>query len=919
MKRYTVFLFSFMLIILISGCDQRHNSKLPTGISPFDYIESNVIGETSNYLVRSNNDDFYLYINKQVIADSVLKKGDFIWFSHTLSLADRDSIAISDGMNPITDALYFYVYRDSVIIPMQFNPGMIKLYTKPLASLSNVKVLRFDEKFISSDDVTGISIDKGNAIIPITKTGFFQFYQEEYIAISVQFNGNGNAFYAWHPDFSMFLPADTQWNGKHLKFISLGILSTAQQTQVEHIFPNFALADKIISYELTGTVTTNLYPQIRIWKHPSRFTPQMVVLQPGTPGEILSLDSVDDLWVDQVTYKDVFCKYPGTYCYVIPMTEQNQITIPLDGSFSQLYFNRFYIDLRGTVLSNGSLNIDLSSYGRTLPAIYNGTVFNVTDPKLPITFSFMQNGTALATLPDSLWMEVGVSLPAGTDTSGQQWFGYHLDDSIEEEFYYTQGSAYDTTHFSVANQYLFFPLAVSGLYFLGTDSNTSQSFTIPVIRDAGYYQVRNMVIDYSGAQTANLSHYYLNMQPQVDLNQSIFQGQPYQMSGTQAAFRAGFYQDGSWTDTVPSSHIIQYSSSRKSRTNHVLIYDNANKWQKTVLLKSGNQVDDTHFVQSGSDYTIGGVMGGTYLLTNIENISSTNVDFALYSHLFLDFDRLKLFHDTSDSEPTGYKLRARIDQTFPDTRNIIQNQYQFQQISWNYHITAINPAAQVDTTFLKQYLPVLYFAQTQRPTPLLVHLNQDKDYRIYTYPQGTALTGYNFITANGFDGVIPSYNGDYCAFNDLATHSSITTLIHATTTELITSLYQAEFILPAYFVGTAFPIGYKINLGVTTDAPTGIQLISGYKLTFLDNNDNTVDLHLIQNYLTDKYPYIYLPFPPEQNPSGIHVRYVGPLGAITEYERVDNFSGNNALEYIVVGNCVILSVDARGSYLISTN
>ncbi len=1227
MKVRILFFLCIFCLLLVS-CDKRHNSKLPTGISPFDYIESNIISDSTNYLVRSTNDDSYIFINKTAISSSVLKKGDYLWFSHTQSFSARDSVAIADGMSPITDALYFYVYRDSIMIPMQFNTGMVKLFTKPLSALSNVKVLRFDEKYITSDHVTGIAMDKDNAVIPVSKTGFFQYYQQGEVSTSVEFTSNGQNFYAWHPDFSTFLPADTQWNEKHLKFTEQSTLTSTQQTQVETVFPSFAQTDKIITYELSAAVTTTLYPEIRMWKQPAKFTPQMVVFQPGTTSSMYSLDTVDDLWLDQVTYKDIYLKYQGTYCFVSPLSAQNQITIPLDGTLSQLYLNRLYLDLRGVTLSNGSLNIDLSNYSRTLPAIYNGTIFNVTDQKLPVTFSFMQNGSPLTELPDSLWIEVGISLPSGTDTSNQKWFGYHLDDSLEESLYYSLGTSYDATHYSVANQYLFFPLALSGLYFLGSDSNTSQSFTIPVIRESAIYQIRNMTISYGGAITANLSHYYLNLQPQVDLTQPIFQGKPYELSGTQAAFKAGFFKNNAWTDdvpkthliqyrnnrrsrsnhiliykntddwqktvlltsgnqldvshfvqsgtdytiggimggnyiltnvdnlssasidfalyshmyidfgclrisrdtdnaipsdyylraqidrymprngrtlpaifqgdifdvndpkipvtlsyqhngstvtslpdslwmevgislpsgtdttgqswfgyhldstieeefystqatsydashytvanqflyiplavsglyflgsdsntsqehlipvlrdaayyqmpnisvsyagaktaglskyylnlhpqvdltqsifqskpyqlsntiaafragfyqgndenatwteTVPSSHVIQYRSSRRNRSNHILIYSNTDNWQKVLLQKNGSQIDGTHFMQSGSDYTIGGILGGTYLLANVDNIAATNINFALYSHMYLDFDRVKLFHSSSDAEPTGYYLNTRIDNTFPDSRNIIQNQYQLQQTSWNYHITAYNATSQIDAAFLKQYQPVLYFATTQRNTPTLVHLNQDQDYRIYTYPQGTTLTAYNYISINGFEEVIPSYNGDYCSFSDSSPHTAITTLIHATTTELITSLYQAQFILPAFFVNTAFPVGYKINLSETTEAPVGTQLLSGYRLIFLDNNNNPIDLNLIQDYVTTNYPYMYLPFPPANVSSNFHVRYINALGVSTDYSRVTSFSGTSSTEFIVVGNCVVLPVNARGRYLISSN
>jgi hypothetical protein len=448
----------------------------------------------------------------------------------------------------------------------------------------------------------------------------------------------------------------------------------------------------------------------------------------------------------------------------------------------------------------------------------------------------------------------------------------------------------------------------------------NSAFTIPITHDKGFYQTPLLDIYFAGAAAGGFDHYYLNMQPAFNAEQPCFQGKPYTLSNTQVLFQAGFFKNNAWTYEVPATHELKFRAQRALRNAQMLVYENSNHWQRSLLLKTATTADDAHFSVSGNEYTLFPVMGGVFLSTTVTNLSQADINFALSEHVFWDFGRVKLYLDSPHELPQGTILSIHVDAEFPDTRNILRTQYQLQQTSWSYHVQAMDSDYNFLTDFLQNYHPVLFFATSQRSNPILFHLNQESDYRLYAYPQGTTLTGYNFITENNFHSVVPAYNGDYCMFNDLAPHTTVTAEITESTEPLLVSLYQAEFVMPALYNDVEIPVGYKIKLSKLASVPDETNLQNALYLDILDETNHSVDSTFITNVQSSDFAYLYLPFTPETDSTAIHVKFRSIDGeTITNYTHVEAFSHNPdfSTQFLIIGNCAILCPDKRGTYYVT--
>lgn len=61
-------LILWLFVALLASCNLRENSLLPPNLNPKDYVESSTIGVYSDHLIKSENDNSYLYIPKEASA-----------------------------------------------------------------------------------------------------------------------------------------------------------------------------------------------------------------------------------------------------------------------------------------------------------------------------------------------------------------------------------------------------------------------------------------------------------------------------------------------------------------------------------------------------------------------------------------------------------------------------------------------------------------------------------------------------------------------------------------------------------------------------------------------------------------------------------------------------------------------------------
>ncbi len=66
------YLFFLLLIVLLASCNLRENLLLPPEISAAEYQTGNTIKVYSDYLIKAANDDSYLMLHKESIADELI-------------------------------------------------------------------------------------------------------------------------------------------------------------------------------------------------------------------------------------------------------------------------------------------------------------------------------------------------------------------------------------------------------------------------------------------------------------------------------------------------------------------------------------------------------------------------------------------------------------------------------------------------------------------------------------------------------------------------------------------------------------------------------------------------------------------------------------------------------------------------------
>ncbi|HRX76414.1 MAG TPA: hypothetical protein P5342_03075, partial [Candidatus Cloacimonadota bacterium] len=100
------------LALLLSSCNLREDVLLPPNLDPKDYVISNRIQVYADHLIRSDNDDSYLYLPKESISDSLIWYGDEISFSKEEHLLQRNTLALAEGSTKLTDSYQIRVKRN---------------------------------------------------------------------------------------------------------------------------------------------------------------------------------------------------------------------------------------------------------------------------------------------------------------------------------------------------------------------------------------------------------------------------------------------------------------------------------------------------------------------------------------------------------------------------------------------------------------------------------------------------------------------------------------------------------------------------------------------------------------------------------------------------------------------------------------
>ncbi len=922
-------------IILITGCDLRKNPTLPAEISPFDYTESNYISVSDNYLVKSPNDDSYLFIAKAAVETGILQQGDYIYFARTETFTERDTLVLDNGLQKVTDAYDFYVYRDSVQVALNFG-SYVSAYLEKKGSPLNTIFLNFNSAFLTSGYTQNIGVNDAQFMVFLNNPGCFQVFNQATADNFLNFTSTGKNTYLWHHKFTGFIPENSELLSKEVKLTISDSLTSVENASIGKIYPDFGVLQvNNINFEVTPSITLSKYPQIKVPKNTdqTKFEDQLVILK--NQNSVYSLNQSEGLWSDSLTYYNYYLKYPGRYALIHPLAEQDTYTIPLDNEYSTLYLNKLYFNLNGIDLSQAEMKIDFKPDVDFFQDYYTGNPYLSKTPDKYYSLSFTQNSMPLEYLPDSLWIEAG--MPVTGIVSGDLLYKYFSAQTVVKTSYFTEGEEYTVNNYTVRSNYLYFPLSGSGTYFVGNNQNPGSSFMIPINKNTCFFQTPKADIAFSGAQESGLDRFVFNTAITPFIH-PWFSGKPYQFNGVNWALKAGFTQNGVFKDMVPASYYLTFKPEQNlSSYEDLLVYSNIDSWNKVLYFQKDNANPTYSFKESATNqYTITPLQGGYFIFGNISNLNSNVHNVSISSKMYLDMFDYNIYLNSEASLPANNNLKIERYAAFPDTESVLSTQYSLTKTSQAYQFTAgasLKQSRFYDT--IQPYISILktgtvkksrnnYYKKPPimrkplqkrvRDAEWLFLVNKDFGYRLYTYPKLEQASGYGFTSSGGYNSFVLAYDGVYGSFYDRSPHLTIEKNVTSDQSEAIVSLYQNQFNLQSNFITPFLTNGLHIKLEELSAIEYNV--LKAYQLSFKNNANVSFNPSFIWANLVQDYPYLYLSFPPTLDPANLGLTYIAPDSTVRELTKVNSFGTAFYNEFMVVGNSIICFVDNGGLFLI---
>jgi hypothetical protein len=285
----------------------------------------------------------------------------------------------------------------------------------------------------------------------------------------------------------------------------------------------------------------------------------------------------------------------------------------------------------------------------------------------------------------------------------------------------------------------------------------------------------------------------------------------------------------------------------------------------------------------------------------------------VYPTMTFAFGDIRFYTYGSAPEGNSAVFNLQRSSTLSDPYNLLSTQYILTQTSDAWTVTT------AEESNYGLYEPVLFFKRSTRGNELLVYENTPPNYRLYTYSQSTEFNPWYFLVDGGFNGIALAYNGGYASFIDSSPHSFVTSSINTQGENTIASLYQAQFVMPAFFTDNPFPAGGSIKLEKTTTFPSPLPLLAAYQILFKDAAGALYYPNFYNVAGASQEPYIYIPVQDIEAIPTARFFYRNMLGAVAELSRVESFSDNFANEYMVLGNSFICTVPNPGWFYVTGN
>lgn len=903
----TAFSFS-LLALLLSSCNLREDILLPPDLDPKEYVVSNQILVYSDHLIPSSNDNSYLYLPKTSIADSLIWYGDKIIFSRVESLLQRDSLAVNSGVYPMGSCHRVQILREGSSVIIENAPAFATVYTDMNFKTSGPHFLLSLKYILDAEPLYSSGYGNHRGFYQIDGSGdFLPTYHNYENRLNIPANNNDihGIMFGFGASMQIFIPAGfTQGLGAtEISFMHPEYPDSfpAELQAVQELYPDFALLTQIISVS-TEREGTSSHTPIIYYKMPGSksFGTQWVK---HSPNQIESWPEGEDTWLIQDDTLITFINGAGSYFLLQPLASQNTIRISLDSPHRQLFLQDMWIDLKDVNLPGIDLLIDPNpNYDKLLQDYFGGRPYTLTGSPQAYQLSFIRGSEVLDTLPGEQWLEFGFasSLPNLAKARLMRAYRSPHQDILS---YKGHAAAYDADHFTSSDGYVYTGANSSGIYLLGSITESTSSLLVPCLKDQLFLQTQKTTVSYQDANPP-CTALRLEYNPAVSSSHPWLNSLPYTLQQKQALL--SITAIGANNDALPNELFLEIGSSPALQS--VINFSAQPGHPKFVRYQKSKILEHNSFLQSNSRLSISPAYAGYLINGDHLQHSGAHRDLALFSKMVFDDYYLELYLDSPSSMPSS-TMRITKSGSLSDAYNVLEQQYRLSYLSPAYKFEMLNNA-----NFYAKFQPYIRIKHPSRNSDLLFSISNEDYYRLYSYPEGKTADGWHFINRDGHYAFYLPYDAEYAVLRDLDPHTS-SELTITNGQDIHLSLYQAQASFPGEFIGSSIPLGAKLSLAQISFVAPGISFRAAYRFSMQDAQQNPLQPNFFNQPNAD-WPYLYIPIPDYAAGEPVKVFYRSAQGSTQELALVQSFSDSPADEFIIIGNCAIAFIDNPGIFYV---
>ncbi|MDP2173794.1 MAG: hypothetical protein Q8J62_08475 [Candidatus Cloacimonadaceae bacterium] len=901
---------SLILVALLASCNLRENALLPPNLDPKLYIENSEINIYMDHLIRSDNDNSFLYIKKESIADNALWYGDVLRFGKVTALTQRDSLAFAESNAALTHAYRISVLRGGSEIILDSIPDFATIYTDLINNehLADAHLVKNTYQ-LSAERVAVYPYGSGRCFFAVSGNGDLEL-QIPGETGNLSIDDNNCAVEALifddHERISLWFPQAYMASVQRIDLSIENNLGGEDVTAVQTLFPGFALNTKVLALQTQAPAPEN-DPVIVHYSMPEsrNFNQQWICV--GASG-ISSWDSGENTWLVQDGTLISFLNKSGRYCLITPLSDQQGLNIPLDGSFGSIFLQDIWFDFRNMAMPNLNLKVNLlPSVSAITHDYFNGSPFALANPWQAFHFEFSQSGTTIESLPNDAWIEFGFRNRHSL-ASQARLFRIFRNQTTDHLDYKSFGTDYDASHYSVSSDFVYSGINSSGTYLFGNASESPIATSIPHLKPNAIIQYAKGFVSWQDSDTA-FSSVLLEHKAPIAQQHPWLSGQPYTLGSTVSMLKISAVSEKRERNSLPANLFLSYA--HQSGTQSIVNFAPDFQFPRFVRYRVSNTLEHNTFRYVNGKLEISPAFPG-YLIQG-QGFDAPSI-FNLRMFAKMEFDDFDWEVHLDSSQPLGENrvLRIKRETRLPDTYSVLANQYQLSPLSDAYSFYIEFP-----DLFFANHNPFIRIKQSARNENLLFSEVQGEYYRIYSYPQAVDPDPWHFSSADGHISFLLSSNGFYRVMIDSNPHLFVNTVINTNIRDHIVSLYQAQMNVPANLIGNPLPLFSRINMIRIPDYQAPITPLNAYRIEFRNPAGVMIAPNFYDLPSDADLPFVYIPIPDFVPAQDYRLFFKDINGSLTEFVHVPAFTDEPIYEFIMIGNCAVCLVDNPGVFYIT--